>query len=176
METWTLCKLSFVKWTSETLSERTVHDGILHFRSRFFEMELVLKQHLGSTFTERHQIKWMIRMTFWCAMETWYVILYAGIISLISSSLKITFSKNRCDIFYTQFVISRALQLPPNAWLRFSINHASITWLSITPNGKVSLKEYSDVGHMPPDLITTTWEVLENVTLSGIWGGFLLLY
>lgn len=53
-------------------------------------------------------------------------------------------------------LIFRALQIPANAWLRFSINHASITWLTISPSGKVSLKTYSDVGHMAPQYITTS--------------------
>lgn len=55
-----------------------------------------------------------------------------------------------------RYFVCRALQIPANAWLRFSINHASITWLSVNPNGKVILHEYSDVGHMPPKFITTS--------------------
>jgi len=48
----------------------------------------------------------------------------------------------------------RALQLTPEAWLRLSLDHASITWLCIYPNGRVSLRCYSNSGYMPPEAIS----------------------
>lgn len=58
------------------------------------------------------------------------------------------FKSSKICIFF------RALQLPPEAWLRMQVNHASITWLCIRPNGIVSLKSLGDCGHLPPDLLT----------------------
>jgi len=46
------------------------------------------------------------------------------------------------------------MQFPPEAWLRMSLDHASITAFSIYPNGRVSLRSYSNSGYMPPDAIT----------------------
>jgi len=48
----------------------------------------------------------------------------------------------------------RALQFPPEAWLRLSLNHASITWLYIRPDGRVGLRTLGDAGFMPPEKIS----------------------
>ena len=48
----------------------------------------------------------------------------------------------------------RAMQFPPEAWRRMSLNHGSITWISILPSGQVILHWLGDTGHMPPDAIT----------------------
>ena len=55
---------------------------------------------------------------------------------------------------YNQLNIFRALQLPPEAWLRMTINHASITIISVGMTGRTALKGYNDIGFMPVDLIT----------------------
>ncbi|CAH8576387.1 unnamed protein product [Schistosoma turkestanicum] len=47
-----------------------------------------------------------------------------------------------------------ALQFPPEAWIRFSLDHGSITWLVIRPDGRVTLRWLGNSGHMPPELIT----------------------
>lgn len=98
-----------------------------------------------------------------------YATLFAGKIS----TLQITFGLNLIDF--------RALQFPPEAWLRMSLNHGSITWVSITPGGRVILRTLGDSGHMPVDFITTTWDVLtksitmENLCQSVVWGYFSIL-
>jgi len=46
------------------------------------------------------------------------------------------------------------MQFPPEAWCRMSLNHGSITWISILPSGWVVLHWLGDTGHMPPDAIT----------------------
>jgi hypothetical protein len=61
----------------------------------------------------------------------------------------------------------RAMQFPPEAWLRMSVNHGSITWISILPSGRVVLRSLGDTGHMPPDAITSAWSILQWNTLSG---------
>jgi len=48
----------------------------------------------------------------------------------------------------------RALQLPPEAWLRLCTFNCSITYLIIRPSGSVSLRALGDVGHLDPPLIT----------------------
>lgn len=48
----------------------------------------------------------------------------------------------------------RALQLPPEAWLRINLHHASISWVRIRPNGRVGLLTMGNSGHLPPELLT----------------------
>jgi serine/threonine-protein phosphatase PGAM5 len=48
----------------------------------------------------------------------------------------------------------RALQLPPEAWLRFSTFNCSITYLMIHPNGYVSARMMGDTGHLTYDETT----------------------
>uniref|UniRef100_A0A8C4RCM2 Serine/threonine-protein phosphatase PGAM5, mitochondrial n=1 Tax=Eptatretus burgeri TaxID=7764 RepID=A0A8C4RCM2_EPTBU len=59
-----------------------------------------------------------------------------------------------CHANVIRYFVCRALQFPPQGWLRMSLNHGSITWISIRPNGRVSLKALGDSGFMPPDLLT----------------------
>ena len=53
-----------------------------------------------------------------------------------------------------RYIVCRALQLNPEAWLRFSVANSSITILKITPEGNVSLICMGDSGHMTPTEIT----------------------
>lgn len=59
-----------------------------------------------------------------------------------------------CHANVIRYFVCRAMQFPGEAWLRFSLYHASITWLQIYPNGRVTLRIYGDVGHMSPDRMT----------------------
>jgi len=61
-----------------------------------------------------------------------------------------------CHANVIRYFAMRALQLPPEAWLRISLKNGSITLLSISPRGKVSLRALGDAGHMPPECLTTT--------------------
>jgi len=61
-----------------------------------------------------------------------------------------------CHANVIRYFAMRALQLPPEAWLRISLKNGSITLISISPRGKVSLRALGDAGHMPPDCLTTT--------------------
>ncbi|XP_050353178.1 serine/threonine-protein phosphatase Pgam5, mitochondrial isoform X2 [Nymphalis io] len=60
-----------------------------------------------------------------------------------------------CHANVIRFFVCKALQFPPEGWLRISLNHGSITWLSILPNGNVVLRALSDTGHMEPKYITS---------------------
>ncbi|CAB4007692.1 Hypothetical predicted protein, partial [Paramuricea clavata] len=53
-----------------------------------------------------------------------------------------------------RYFVCRALQFPPEGWLRMSIDNCGITRLTIKPNGHVSLQSMGDTGHLHPKLIT----------------------
>ncbi|XP_008548399.1 serine/threonine-protein phosphatase PGAM5, mitochondrial [Microplitis demolitor] len=55
-----------------------------------------------------------------------------------------------------RYFVCRALQFPPEAWLRLSLKHASITWVSIHPSGRVTLRGFGDAGHMLPEYLTSS--------------------
>jgi hypothetical protein len=46
-------------------------------------------------------------------------------------------------------ILCRALQLPPEAWLRFCPFNCSLTYLTIRPTGSVSCRLLGDIGHIP---------------------------
>jgi len=54
-----------------------------------------------------------------------------------------------------RYCVCRALQIPPEAWLRMGLSHGSITWVSIKPSGRVSLNSLGVIGHMPPKKISS---------------------
>ncbi|XP_075157685.1 phosphoglycerate mutase 5 isoform X1 [Haematobia irritans] len=53
-----------------------------------------------------------------------------------------------------RYFVCRALQFPPEAWLRINVNHASITWLTIQPSGNVTIKYLGDTGFIPAQYLT----------------------
>lgn len=42
----------------------------------------------------------------------------------------------------------RALQLPPEAWLRLCTFNCSLTYLVVRPTGTVSARTLGDIGHL----------------------------
>ncbi|XP_045173415.2 serine/threonine-protein phosphatase PGAM5, mitochondrial-like isoform X2 [Mercenaria mercenaria] len=59
-----------------------------------------------------------------------------------------------CHANVIRYFVCRALQFPPEGWLRISLNHASITWLYIRPNGRVGLRTLGEAGFMPVDKVS----------------------
>ena len=59
-----------------------------------------------------------------------------------------------CHANVIRYMILRALQLPPEAWLRFSLPHCSITSLTISANGHVKVHAIGSFSHLPPDMQT----------------------
>ncbi|KAG7204674.1 hypothetical protein KM043_005089 [Ampulex compressa] len=59
-----------------------------------------------------------------------------------------------CHANVIRYFVCRALQFPPEAWMRISLKHASITWLAVLPTGKVVLNCLGDTGHMMPQNIS----------------------
>ncbi|XP_069476114.1 serine/threonine-protein phosphatase PGAM5, mitochondrial isoform X2 [Ambystoma mexicanum] len=61
-----------------------------------------------------------------------------------------------CHANVIRYIVCRALQFPPEGWLRMSLNNGSITYLVIHPNGRVALRVLGETGFMPPEKITRT--------------------
>jgi serine/threonine-protein phosphatase PGAM5 len=61
-----------------------------------------------------------------------------------------------CHANVIRYFICRALQFPPEAWLRFSLHNCSLTWIAIRPSGRVTVYTVGDIGHVPPTKMTTT--------------------
>ncbi|XP_060077034.1 serine/threonine-protein phosphatase PGAM5, mitochondrial-like [Ylistrum balloti] len=59
-----------------------------------------------------------------------------------------------CHANVIRYFACRALQFPPEAWLRISLNHASITWITIRPSGRVSIRHLGESGFMPADKVS----------------------
>lgn len=53
-----------------------------------------------------------------------------------------------------RYMTLRALQLPPEAWLRLCTFNCSVTYLVVRPTGSVSLRALGDVGHLDPPMVT----------------------
>jgi len=61
-----------------------------------------------------------------------------------------------CHANVILYFVCRALQFPPEAWIRFStLHHASITWIRILPDGRVTLVCLGETGHFSPQLVTS---------------------
>ncbi|CAD7965847.1 unnamed protein product [Amoebophrya sp. A25] len=54
-----------------------------------------------------------------------------------------------CHANVIRYFLLRALQLDERAWLRLSVAHASIVWISIDHDGYVSARLLGDTGHIP---------------------------
>lgn len=61
-----------------------------------------------------------------------------------------------CHANVIRYVVCRALQFPPEAWLRISLHNGSMTVLAIRPSGTVSIRQLGECGHMPPGSLSLT--------------------
>ncbi|VDO19736.1 unnamed protein product [Heligmosomoides polygyrus] len=61
-----------------------------------------------------------------------------------------------CHANVIRYFVCRALQFPPEGWLRMSLGNCSITWLVVRPSGRVSLRSLGDIGHLPPSKVSFT--------------------
>jgi len=59
-----------------------------------------------------------------------------------------------CHANVIRYFTMRALQFPPEAWLRIGLDHSSITRISLLPNGDVILRGLGDSGHLPASKTT----------------------
>ncbi|KAI3419664.1 hypothetical protein GPALN_004098 [Globodera pallida] len=53
-----------------------------------------------------------------------------------------------------RYFVCRALQFPPEGWLRIGLANTSITWLQIRPSGRLTLRAMGDCGHLGPEKVT----------------------
>ncbi|GFU95014.1 hypothetical protein TNCV_4137981 [Trichonephila clavipes] len=53
-----------------------------------------------------------------------------------------------------RYFLLRALQAPPEFWLRFNLFHCSISRVSINPEGNVQIHGAGDIGFMPVDAMS----------------------
>ena len=54
-----------------------------------------------------------------------------------------------CHANVIRYFLCRALQLPPEAWLRYCPFNCSLTYIVIRPTGSVSCRMVGDIGHLP---------------------------
>ncbi|KAL7058458.1 hypothetical protein AAHC03_016801 [Spirometra sp. Aus1] len=59
-----------------------------------------------------------------------------------------------CHANVIRYFVCRSLQLPPEAWIRMTLDHGSLTWITIRPSGTVSLRWLGNSGYMPPDKLS----------------------
>ncbi|XP_056008683.1 serine/threonine-protein phosphatase PGAM5, mitochondrial-like [Ostrea edulis] len=59
-----------------------------------------------------------------------------------------------CHANIIRYFVCRSLQLPPEAWNRMGLNHASITWVRIRPTGQVTMLQYGDSGFIPAEQVS----------------------
>lgn len=59
-----------------------------------------------------------------------------------------------CHANVIRYFICRLLQFPPEAWMRFSLHHCSITWVVIIPSGRVGVYAIGDSGFLPEGFLT----------------------
>jgi serine/threonine-protein phosphatase PGAM5 len=59
-----------------------------------------------------------------------------------------------CHANVIRYFFCRALQLPPEAWLRLCTFNCSLTYFTIRPTGTVSCRMLGDIGHLPYELNT----------------------
>ncbi|CAD6194001.1 unnamed protein product [Caenorhabditis auriculariae] len=61
-----------------------------------------------------------------------------------------------CHANVIRYFVCRALQFPPEGWLRMSLGNCSLTWVVIRPSGRVTIRSLGDIGHFPPAKISFT--------------------
>jgi len=71
-----------------------------------------------------------------------------------SPSPEHTFEIIVCHMNVIRYFTMRALQLPPEAWLRLRGDNTGITEIVVQPDGRVSLARFGDTGHLPIDMVT----------------------
>ncbi|VDM01447.1 unnamed protein product [Schistocephalus solidus] len=59
-----------------------------------------------------------------------------------------------CHANVIRYFVCRSLQLPPEAWIRMTLDHGSLTWITIRPSGTVSLRWLGNSGYMPADKLS----------------------
>ena len=53
-----------------------------------------------------------------------------------------------------RYLTLRALQLDPRGWLRLSLPHCGVVWITLDHMGNVNLRYFGECGHMPVDKVS----------------------
>jgi serine/threonine-protein phosphatase PGAM5 len=59
-----------------------------------------------------------------------------------------------CHMNVIRYFVCRALQMPPEFWLRFRGDNCGITEIVVHPSGRCSLSHFADTGHLPIEMHT----------------------
>jgi len=73
---------------------------------------------------------------------------------LSAAEMPETYEVIACHGNVIRYFVLRALQLPAEAWLRTATYNCGITHIVISPDGRVSLHGFGDIGHLPPEQTT----------------------
>ena len=60
-----------------------------------------------------------------------------------------------CHANVIRYFLMRVMQVDPHAWLRFSLNHGSVSKIRVMGNGDVRVYFIGDTGFMPNDHVTS---------------------
>ncbi|XP_039266250.2 serine/threonine-protein phosphatase PGAM5, mitochondrial-like [Styela clava] len=55
-----------------------------------------------------------------------------------------------CHANVIRYFLCRVAQFPPRGWLRISLRHGSVTWVTVYSDGDVWIRSIGDAGFMPP--------------------------
>jgi serine/threonine-protein phosphatase PGAM5 len=80
--------------------------------------------------------------------------------TVVTSQTRHEYSVIVCHGNVIRYFFMRALQLPPEAWLRLCTFNCSLTYFTIRPSGNVSCRTLGDIGHLD----------MERTTFSGHHG------
>jgi serine/threonine-protein phosphatase PGAM5 len=53
-----------------------------------------------------------------------------------------------------RYLVCRALKIPHQRWVKFGINHASLTKVVVRADGTTGIVSFNDTGHLPPDWVS----------------------
>lgn len=59
-----------------------------------------------------------------------------------------------CHANVIRYFLCRVAQFPPQGWLRISLRHGSITWVTVYSDGDVWIRCIGDAGFMPPEKLS----------------------
>lgn len=59
-----------------------------------------------------------------------------------------------CHANVIRYFVCRALQLPPEAWLRMTLHNGSMTHIVVRPDGRVGMWHLGECGYMPPEKLS----------------------
>lgn len=65
-----------------------------------------------------------------------------------------------------RYFVTKALRVSHLAWLGMTISNCSLTIVRVYPNGAMTLVAFNDVGHLPPNLQTSTGDINPDVRLK----------